>query len=162
MASVKWGQSHSPYAAEVRAKRPSLGSAWPQRSPHRSSACTGPARPNDAAASPLRLYRACIPNTDRVPVPVRSSFRKPQRRMCSICPRYCSSPCGGGGRGSALCSCTAGGDRGRDGSEPAAGIVLVAGAAVRAGRRRERPPTASQKSLFPPPRETPPLPVTLR
>lgn len=41
---------------------------------------------------PLRLYRACMPKTEMVPVPVRSSFRWPCCRMCRTCCRYCGSP----------------------------------------------------------------------
>lgn len=41
---------------------------------------------------PLRLYRACMPKTEMVPVPVRSSFRWPCCRMCRTCCKYWGSP----------------------------------------------------------------------
>lgn len=58
--------------------------------------------------SPLRLYRACMPNTEMVPVPVRSSLRWPCCRMCRSCCRYCCSPGSGQAAGPLSSSPSAG------------------------------------------------------
>lgn len=70
-------------------------------------------------------------------MPVRSSFRTPQRRICSICPRYCSSPWGGGcGSAPGFCAAGGDGDGGRCSWEPGAGMARARLRVLGRGRRR--------------------------
>lgn len=84
----------------------------PHPLPRRRAATAGaPAGRGPRRCRPLRLYRACMPKTEMVPVPVRSSFRWPCCRMCRTCRRYCGSPASGPPGSRAL------------GSSPSAGMV---------------------------------------
>lgn len=98
---------------------------------------------------PLRLYRACMPKTEMVPVPVRSSFRWPCCRMCRTCHRYCASP-GSGPAAAALGSSPSAGMAGgrRPGRLPAGrGGLRLSGCPPHAGGVSSEPANARP---FPP------------
>lgn len=104
---------------------------------------------------PLRLYRACMPKTEMVPVPVRSSFRWPCCRMCRTCCRYCGSPPSRPLDGSSAAGMAG---RRRHGRSPQPGALRLSGCPPVPAEPAKNLPSraAARRGGLPPPSPPPP------